>query len=385
MGPDKPATFYKDAFLCTIFSFIVAGILYFSFINISILNPFSKAFKDFEFTDIYYSQILNQSEQRRDIVLVNIKHADRFQIAQAISKIGRQSPKTIGLDIIFKDRKMAFSDSLLNHVINTTDNIVTAYYHDKDSIVHNNAYFQFDNNKQGYINLNNSNAVIRNFIGSKSDSRSIGFATQLAIASGYIDESYAINELHNATPINYVGHKSEFLNFDIEEILQKESIPALKEAVVILGYLGDGNEQYDIEDKHFTPLNKNWVGRSTPDTYGAVIHANILNMLMQSEVLYRVPKFLIYIISFISCFIVTLLAMRLSKQNSLVFTLGLKTSQLIFTVTLLYIALLLLQIDIVLAVTPIIALSLFGIGMRTHYLQLLKYLNKKYRWESSLL
>jgi len=215
MGPDKPATFYKDAFLCTIFSFIVAGILYFSFINISILNPFSKAFKDFEFTDIYYSQILNQSEQRRDIVLVNIKHADRFQIAQAISKIGRQSPKTIGLDIIFKDRKMAFSDSLLNHVINTTDNIVTAYYHDKDSIVHNNAYFQFDNNKQGYINLNNSNAVIRNFIGSKSDSRSIGFATQLAITSGYIDESYAINELHNATPINYVGHKSEFLNFMI--------------------------------------------------------------------------------------------------------------------------------------------------------------------------
>ena len=90
-----------------------------------------------------------------------------------------------------------------------------------------------------------------------------------------------------------------FLSFDIEEVLNKEEIPAFKDAVVILGYLGDGNESFDIEDKHFTPLNSEWVGRAVPDTFGVIVHANILNMLSKGNMIYRVSKFSTYLLSFI--------------------------------------------------------------------------------------
>ena len=103
----------RDAFFCTIMTFITAGILYFAFVNLSILDPFEKAFKDFKFTDIYYSERMNDEERNNKIVLVNIKHANRFQIAQAIDKINTQRPSVIGLDILFEDRKSEFIDSIL--------------------------------------------------------------------------------------------------------------------------------------------------------------------------------------------------------------------------------------------------------------------------------
>ena len=84
---------YRDAFLCTVMTFIVAGLLYSVFINLSILDPFEKAFKDFKFTDRFYSERYNESLRNREIVLVNIKHADRFQLAQTISKIAEQNLK----------------------------------------------------------------------------------------------------------------------------------------------------------------------------------------------------------------------------------------------------------------------------------------------------
>lgn len=378
----------RDAFLCTILTFIVAGFLYFTFVNLSILDPFEKAFKDFKFTDIFYSQRFNKQQRNDKIILINIRHADRFQLAQTINKIAEQKPKVIGLDIIFKDRKLEFTDSILKRVLDVNKNIVTSYFHDNDSIVNNSSYFKLKNEKKGYINLNlkGQNTVIREFIGVKGkDKIEFAFATQLALAAGYIDKSNALKELKKPIPINYIGNKDVFLNFDIKEILSLESIPALKDAVVILGYLGDENEQFDIEDKHFTPLNEEWVGRAVPDTYGAVIHANILNMLSKQNLIYRVTVFTTYLIAFILCFFTVFFAMKIYKRNSFVFDITEKVVQLVISVVFLYLALLLLQVNIYVSVVPIILLCLLGIEMIDYYEYLVKYLNKKFKWESYLL
>ena len=61
---------FRDAFFCTIMTFIVAGILYFAFVNLSILDPFEKAFKDFKFTDIFYSERINKEQRNNKIVIV---------------------------------------------------------------------------------------------------------------------------------------------------------------------------------------------------------------------------------------------------------------------------------------------------------------------------
>ena len=379
---------YRDAFLCTVMTFLVAGFLYFAFVNLSVLDPFEKAFKDFKFTDIFYSKRINKTQRNDKIILVNIKHADRFQLAQLINTIDQFQPKAVGLDIIFQDKKLEFTDSLLKAALTSSKKLITAYYHDKDSVVTNNDYFQFESNSKGYINLDlqGQNSVIRDFLGVKQSSETeFAFATQLALKAGYIDEAYALKELDKPIPINYIGNKDVFLNFEIEEVLNSDAIPAFKDAVVLLGYLGEGDERFDIEDKHFTPLNEEWVGRAVPDTFGVVIHANILNMLSKQSLIYRVSKFTTYLLAFVVCFFTIFFSMKLYVKNSFVFDVSEKIVQLLLSVLLLYLALLLLQANIYLSVVPIILLPILGIEMIDYYEHLVKYLNKKYNWESHLL
>ena len=379
---------FRDALLCTVMTFIVAGLLYFAFVNLSILDPFEKAFKDFKFTDVFYSQRFNKEQRNDKIIIVNIKHSDRFQIAEAINTIAEQNPKVIGLDIIFKERKQAFIDSVLRDALHQHKSTVTAYYYDQDSMVDNHEFFKLKDEKKGFINLNlkGQNTVIREFVGVQGkDEKEYSFATKIALEAGFITEKYASKELNKPIPINYIGNKDVFLNFEIEEILGSDKIPAFKDAVVLLGYLSDGNEQYDIEDKHFTPLNEAWVGRATPDTYGVVIHANILNMLSQKSLMYRVTVFPTYVLAFVLCFFAIFFAMQVYKRNSFVFDITEKLAQLILSVGFLYLALLLLQVNIYINVVPIILLCLLGIEMIDYYEHLIIYLNKKYGWKSHLL
>lgn len=377
----------KDALLCTIMTFVVAGLLYFIFINLTILDPFEKAFKDFKFTDIYYAERLDKQTVNSNIILVNIKHADRFQLAQAIEVVSKQNPKAIGLDIIFKDQKSQFTDSILKSTLANTPNIVTAYYHENDSTVTNHSYFEVEGLQKGFINLNlnGQNTVIRDFLGAKKENQELSFTSQLAKTAGYIDEEYAIKKLNEPLPINYIGNKDAFLNFSIDEVLNTDEIPAIKDAVVIFGYLGNGNEIYDIEDKHFTPLNKAWVGRAVPDTYGVAIHANILNMLINKNYISKVSNFIIYLIAFIITYITVLLSMKLYKRNSFIYDLTEKAVQLIISVILLYLALLMLQANVYVNIMPIIILPLFGIGMIDFYEHLVIFLNNKFEWKSQLL
>ncbi|MBT8257655.1 MAG: CHASE2 domain-containing protein [Bacteroidia bacterium] len=382
----KLTLLHRDAFLCTVMTFMIAGIIYGIFINLSVLDPFEKAFKDFNFTDIFYSKQFKSAQRNDDIIIVNIKHADRFQIARAIDKVGNQNPKAMGLDIIFKERKQPFFDSILKNTISAQDMLITSYYRDKDSVVRNDPYFKGKSEKEGYINLNlhGQNTVIRDFIGLKQDNER-AFATQLAMEAGYIDHSFAQKKLIHRLPINYIGNESAFLTFDIEEVINSESIPAIKNAIVLFGYLGDGNNEFDIEDKHFTPMNEAWVGRAVPDTYGVVIHANVLNMLTQSSFIKRLPRFIVYLMAFAICFFVIMIVMRIYKKSNLAYDITIKVIQLVISVILLYAAFVLLKMRVYINTAPILIISVLGIEMIEYYGYLVEYLNKKFKWKSYLL
>ena len=379
---------HRDAFLCTLLTFLLAGIFYGIFVNLSILDPFEKAFKDFNFTDIFYSKKFKQAERNDKIILVNIKHADRFKIARAIDFIGEQKPAAMGLDIIFKERRQPFFDSVLKATINRHDNLITAYFRDNDSVVRNDSYFRRKNSKEGYINLDlhGQNTVIREFIGRKQGhEEGIAFAAQIALEAGFINKAFTDEKLKHRLPINYIGRQEAFLTFDIDEILRAEKIPAIKDAVVLFGYLGEANNEFDIEDKHFTPMNEAWVGRSVPDTYGVVIHANILNMLMQDSFIKRLPRFLVLLFSFIICFYVIMLGMRIYKRSNLAYDLTIKIVQLVVSIILLYLAFVLLKYRLYVNTAPILIISVLGIEIIEYYSYMVEYLNKKYKWKSYLL
>ena len=97
--------FLVNALICTTLAVIFGGLLYFVVIKTGVLNPFKKAFQDFSLTDVYYSKFYNSKDIDQDIILINIKHSNRFEIAQALNKIVASKPKVVGLDVIFKDKK----------------------------------------------------------------------------------------------------------------------------------------------------------------------------------------------------------------------------------------------------------------------------------------
>jgi CHASE2 domain-containing sensor protein len=53
--------------------------------------------------------------------------------------------------------------------------------------------------------------------------------------------------------------------------------------IVILGYLGEDLSNTSWEDKLYTPLNTKYAGRTNPDMYGVVVHANILSMILNGN------------------------------------------------------------------------------------------------------
>ena len=383
----KTKSLFKDAFLSTVMTFVVGGLLYFTFVNLSILDPFESAFKDFKFTDIFYAERFKPSKRSDKIILINIKHANRFELAQALQKINTNGPKVIGVDIIFKDIKLAFTDSILKATLRKTPNLVLSYYKDGDSIVDNNKYFDFPNISKGYINLNleGQNTVVRDFLAYNKSLDAYSFATELLLKSKTITPEFVAEELKGPIPINYIGGDDMFLSFNIEDVLASEKIPAVKDAIVLFGYLGDGNPKFDIEDKHFTPLNKSWVGRAVPDTFGVTIHANIINMFLSKSLIYRVSNITIYSIAFLLCFVLTYWAMKLYRRNCFVFDISQRPIQLVFTVLILYLALLLLQANIYINSIPILLLCLLGLEMIDYYVYLIEYLNKKFAWQSTLL
>lgn len=393
MKMDKVNSKYlkRDTLICTILTILTASIFYFFFINLTFLNPFKKAFKDLRLSDVFYSENIKDNEVSNKIILVNIEQHDRLHIAKALEKISNQGPKAIGIDIIFKDKKGVKGDSLLKNAFLNNDKIITSYYIENNTVVRNDPYFNSPNQTSGFINLNfndNESLVVRHFTGVKSikDKPNYSLALQLALKSGYIKPDENLDKFEDKLLINYTGNQSSFLIFEIDEILNRENIPALKNSIVLLGYLGTptGNK-YDIEDKLFTPLNPKFVGKSVPDMYGLIIHANIVNMLIQDDLILKIPSFISYILAVILCFFITMISLKIEKKSSLLYQVSEKIVQLVITIILLYISILLLKINVHLNITPIIILTLLGIEMVGYYVFLFHYLKKRFQWKSYLL
>lgn len=385
---DKNKYLVRDAFLGTVFSFLASFVLYFVVINIPIFDPFQKAFEDFNFTDIYYSKDLYENKISQDVILVNLKHSDRLEIAEALDKIVDQNPKVIGIDAIFKERKEPYVDSILNVALHKSDKIVTSFFYNEKGIVRSHANFQTSKTHEGFIDfdLDGENTVIRDFKGVKYEKDTIlSFAAQIATVAGYIDQKTAKDKLTEDLPIKYIGNQDSFLVLDIDDILEKDTIAALKSAIVIMGYLGEptGNP-YDIEDKHFTPLNTKYTGKSAPDMFGVVIHANIVKMLIHKNFITVIPKSVSYLLAFVISFIFVLISLVLSKRNAVYSSILIKLLQFVFTVGTLYLAVLLLKNDVVLQITPILVLALLSLEMVSYFEHVLEYLKHKFQWKNYL-
>tara|TARA_R110002095_G_scaffold1023_6_gene4965 strand:+ start:719 stop:1900 length:1182 start_codon:yes stop_codon:yes gene_type:complete len=387
----KTKLLIRDSFLSTILSCILVLILIFTIKNITFFNPFVQALTDFNLYDIYYSERFKPNDKiNTDIILFNVEHRDRDILAVLLEKIIEQDPKVIGIDVIFEEKKEAFSDSILSKALKS-NKIVNAFNIVDNNIKENHSYFQ-NGNTEGYVNFNFNivpyNYVIRKFVGVSQELDYMSFGAQ--VAKQYLGDKWDVydydKKLKKERIIKYYGDYDKFITLDIDDFLDYENTPFLKDKIVIVGYLGVpvGNE-FDIEDKFFTPLNKHLVGKSDKDMYGAVIHANIINMLINDDFIFELPLFWVAILTFISMYFTTMLLIKMDKKYKVSYRTRKHTLLFVFSIVLVGLALLLFKYGLAFEIVPIIIGTLFAGSYVKYYKHLVRYVKKnrkKWKWKT---
>ncbi|OSZ80427.1 hypothetical protein CAP36_04010 [Chitinophagaceae bacterium IBVUCB2] len=133
--------------------------------------------------------------------------------------------------------------------------------------------------EEGHINVENRDGIISHF-------------TPITKMDGKLYESFALKVIklwkpefkHNLTvsksvPILYQRSLQQYYYFVTEDLLNKDVCELLKDKIVLVGFLGPGDE-----DKHFTPMRNNEKNiEGKPDTYGLVIQANAIRTILEYE------------------------------------------------------------------------------------------------------
>lgn len=299
-------TFFSEYLFLNLFIFGCVALLSLVVFNISFFDPFTQAFRDFTLTDLYYSKIKDRNEiYKGPVVLVNIENKNRSEIAFLLQQIENGKPKVVALDFLLKEHHNP-QDSILKQVFDENKNIVynfIADFEDEKQTVYNNSFFT--KQADGYSNLVSENieySTIRNYYPFYENKE----AFTSAIIKKYDARLYKelLKWKNKKAEIHYTGNLSNFTYYTFNEVTNPDfNTTSFENKIVLLGYFGlddskAGNLRLD-EDKFFTPLNHQLSGRSYPDMYGVVIHANILRMILEQNFIHVVPTWLGILISFV--------------------------------------------------------------------------------------
>ncbi len=325
--------FNIHAFNITVIIFLIIALASFIYLNIHFLDPLGHSLKDYEVTDIVYSQFRDKEVELEDrIVLVNVSKPDRTRISEMLVRILAANPRVIGLDVFFSGEKEALEDSVLQASIKRgAGKIVLAtalqdYNEDlglfnivsvDDSMFSNYA-------RVGFANFPaNPTRTIRYF--SPSEVGPNGPIRSFAAEITHLYDSTKVNRLferaHTLERIHFTATEEHFIKFEPESILDTaiDLRPLLENKIILMGYSGSNEWNDPLIDKHYTPLNTRYTGRSTPDMFGFVIHANIIRMILDNQYIEKVPDWLSFLLAFGLCYFNIILLIWISHRYHAVY------------------------------------------------------------------
>jgi CHASE2 domain-containing sensor protein len=314
------ATLVKSFFYLLIFHFLDFGLtLLFETKAFQIFSIQNLASSDFTYNDLFYrAQEQNEQEaikrtHKEDIFLINTASLDgdefRLQLAEIIDSVSTFSPKTIGVDITFKNDTSKIGTTQLLNLAATKKNIVFAYSSKEK-------YLPLPKNvTYGDVDLPSEQHSIRFYKGGKET-----FAYQLFLkARG----EYSRAAEWESFPILYscihdgLSHLEEmetdkdfsvqyhYVNAD--QVLENPSSirSYVQNNIVIFGHLGSKEE--DMEDKFPVPTDSTDMVNRLPVMYGPVIHANALSNMLDDHFLSVPSPWLIFILTNLVMFIMVFL------------------------------------------------------------------------------
>ncbi len=389
--------FHKDVLFSTLFVFLVMYLLRLFIFNIEFLNPIANALKDFQFSDIYYSRLKEKNLANIDtnIVLVNIGYNSREDIARQIHVINQFEPAVIGLDVTFEKPKDPVTDSILAHEIANVGNIVMATcfsYSNEDSDRYD-TYItsckQFRNTAmEGYMNFpaKETENTIRYFTPKLMYYGENYVSFPARIVSIYDPDAFnkLVKRDSKSERIDYKGNIESFIVFDAGEINPfNKKLAVIKGKIVLLGFLGTDLNTRVLEDIHFTPLNHKYSGRSFPDMYGVVIHANIIHTILAGNYTVKMPLWISLALAFILTYFCMYFFIMYYVKWVIWYQVIIRSLQLIISIIIVAIDIFLFRLfdfkmDAIVIVIPI----LLSIDTLEIYEGFALWFNKKYKYKT---
>ena len=305
-------------FLITAIIFLFLWLLSILPYNLALNDPISNALIDFDAYDIVFSKMRPQVTPDTSIVIVNAGYLNRNLIAKALERIEKENPKVIGVDLLFSESDNNGDDSLLTSVISGYNNCVVVnqmsafneYTEAFDSIALPGIQFK-EKIKYGFANLpssgDESRRTVRDFIPLAIVGKDTAYSFAARIIGLYNYTALAkVTERGKARePINFRRNISDpgyyFINYD-QALDTAIDLSVCKDKIVLLGFTGIDLQTKTFEDIFFTPLNENYAGKSFPDMYGVVIHANIISMINANDYINELPFVLTLLIAFFICY-----------------------------------------------------------------------------------
>ena len=315
------------ASVVTLVVFVIIGVLSVIRINFHFLDPFSNGIKDYDVTDIVFSRFRSKQAVIDDrIVIVNVGQEGRATLAAMLARIAAAKPKAVGVDVFFSEKKAGPADSMLQAVLKRTGNVVTSsklinYREDRQEFDPEAGVDTFFSNyvRTGYANFPSANSkTIRFFSPTENTIKGPAYSFAVQVVRQY--EPAAAEQLlarrKRLERIHYTSDENNFLQFESTQILdtQIDLRPLLEDKIVLLGYNDPYNEECPMLDKHYTPINQQYSGRTEPDMYGVVIHANIIQMMLDRQYIFTMPGWLSILLALVYCYLNILLLEEIHER-----------------------------------------------------------------------
>ena len=321
--------FWFNCLMVSVFTFLLMGALY-EMLQLKIFSafdPIGQAIGDMELSDIAFSQIRTDPPPDSNVVMVNIGYLGRGEMGDEIRNIIKYKPKVIGFDILFSctdcdpardtAANLSFASAIkqaeetgvkvvMAHKLHQSKALIEKHGDTElqDSIEHTIELLR-QNSYEGFVNLDTDaehqedlkacrrlNPKIN--INGKDE---LAYSVQMAMLFDSVKTKKFLNRGNKTEIINYRGNVVDFHGastysgqyslLDPDQALDTGYYPEyerlLKGKVVLFGFLG--NDMFDTswDDQFFTPINKNYAGKSRPDMYGVVIHANVVSMILKED------------------------------------------------------------------------------------------------------
>ncbi len=323
--------FWLDTVLATLFIFGFVAVITFvsAFKVFDVFDPIGEAFADMEFTDIVFSKLREDPTADDRIVLVNIGQVSRPEIGIMLNIINQYNPAVVGIDTFFKFQKDS-SDVILEEAFANTENLVMPSkilfdpfgITENDSMQYSHPQFMQHADDTAFVNLLTTASeqedlkMNREFMPNNivQGEQQIAFGVKLA---SYYDPEAAEKFLERDNQFEVVNYRGNVLDYgasdfaakffalDVPDVFEENFVPEMIEGkVVIFCYLGRYlGDRESFEDKFYTPLNSKYIGRSFPDMYGGVIHANIVSMILNGDYVNEMSEIFSYILAVVLCFL----------------------------------------------------------------------------------